>query len=56
MEDSVMDTMYETPSDESIIECTINEDVINGLDEPELKYASKVKRKPENKKKTKKSA
>lgn len=56
MEDSVMDTMYETPSDESIVECTINEDVINGLDEPELKYVSKVKKKPENKKKTKKSA
>ncbi len=38
VEEAVMDIMYETPSDSSIIECVINADVINGLADPELKY------------------
>lgn len=42
MENSVMDIMYETPSDESIRECIVNEDVINGLADPELKYNSVI--------------
>lgn len=42
MENAVMDIMYETPSDESIKECIINEDVINGLADPELKYNSVI--------------
>lgn len=52
IENSVMDIMYETPSDESIKECIINEDVINGLAEPELKYNSVI---PSAKKATKKN-
>ena len=31
LENAVMDIMYETPSDETIKECIVNEDVINGL-------------------------
>lgn len=46
LENSVMDIMYETPSDETIKECIVNEDVINGLADPELKYNSVV---PKNK-------
>lgn len=42
MENAVMEIMYETPSDESIKECIINEDVINGLADPELKYNSVI--------------
>lgn len=38
MENAVMDTMYETPSDESIEECIINEDVINGFADAQLVY------------------
>ena len=38
MENAVMDIMYETPSDESITECIVNEDVVNGHADPELKY------------------
>lgn len=38
VEKAVMDAMYEAPSDESIIECIINEDVVKGLADAELKY------------------
>ncbi len=44
VENAVMDTMYETPSDESITECIINGDVINGLADPELKYDTVAKK------------
>ena len=48
MEQTVLDVMYETPSDETIEECIINEDVVNQLADPELKYKnnldSKIKR------------
>ena len=47
-----MDTMYETPSDESITECIINADVINGLADPELKYDAVVKKTGKKKSKT----
>ena len=40
LENAVMDIMYETPSDETIKECIVNEDVINGLADPELVYNS----------------
>ena len=42
MEDTVMDIMYETPSDESIEECIINEDVVNGLADAEIKYSDVI--------------
>lgn len=53
MEQSVMDIMYETPSDESITECIVNEDVINGLADPELKYNSVIPSKKNASKKNK---
>lgn len=53
MEQSVMDIMYETPSDESITECIVNEDVINGLADPELKYNSVISSKKNASKKNK---
>ena len=53
LENAVMNTMYETPSDESIAECIITEDVINGDAEPEIKYDTKSKKKD---KKAEKSA
>ena len=49
LEAAVMNTMYETPSDETITECIITEDVINNGAEPELKYNSKSKSKKSNK-------
>ena len=45
LEAAVMNTMYETPSDETIKECIITEEVINDGAEPELKYNSKTKEK-----------
>lgn len=45
LEASVMNTMYETPSDDDITECIITEDVINNGAEPELKKSSKSKKK-----------
>jgi ATP-dependent Clp protease ATP-binding subunit ClpX len=56
IESSVMDIMYETPSDESITECIVNEDVINGHADPELKYNSVVKKKTSSKKSKEKTA
>ncbi len=50
LEDAVMDTMYETPSDETITECIVNADVINGYADPELKYSSVIKKKSSKKK------
>lgn len=55
LENSVMDIMYETPSDETIKECIVNEDVINGLADPELIYKS-VARKSRAKKDNDKTA
>ena len=52
VEGAVMDTMYETPSDESITGCIINADVINGLAAPELKYKSMISKKTGKKNKT----
>ena len=49
LEAAVMNTMYETPSDETIKECIITEEVINDGAEPELKYNSKTKSKKSNK-------
>lgn len=40
MEKSVMDIMYETPSDETIEECIITEEVVDGTASPELIYKS----------------
>ena len=34
--------MYEKPSDETIEECIINEDVVNQLADPELKYKNNL--------------
>mgnify|MGYP007121640935 FL=1 len=47
-----MDIMYETPSDETIKECIVNEDVINGLADPELVYNSVIGKKKAKKIKT----
>ena len=45
MENAMMDVMYELPSEEAVVGCTITKDVINGEGEPILK-----KRKKESKK------
>ena len=50
IENAVMDTMYETPSDENIATCIITEEVINDGAKPELKYHSDSKSKKKNKK------
>ena len=34
MESVMMDTMYEIPSDDSIVECVITKDAVDGKDEP----------------------
>ena len=52
LENAVMDIMYETPSDETIKECIVNEDVINGLADPELVYNSVIGKKTAKKNKT----
>lgn len=49
LENAVMDTMYETPSDETISECIITEDVINNNEAPEIKTNSKIKKNKTNK-------
>ena len=53
LENAVMDIMYETPSDETIKECIVNEDVINGLADPELVYNSVIGKKTAKKNKGK---
>lgn len=53
LENAVMDIMYETPSDETIKECIVNEDVINGLADPELVYNSVIGKKNAKKNKDK---
>ena len=53
LENAVMDIMYETPSDETIKECIVNEDVINGLADPELVYNSAIGKKKAKKNKDK---
>lgn len=53
LENAVMDIMYETPSDETIKECIVNEDVINGLSDPELVYNSVIGKKKAKKNKDK---
>ena len=53
LENAVMDIMYETPSDETIKECIVNEDVINGLADPELVYNSVIDKKTAKKNKDK---
>ena len=53
LENAVMDIMYETPSDETIKECIVNEDVINGLADPVLVYNSVIGRKKAKKNKDK---
>ena len=53
LENAVMDIMYETPSDETIKECIVNEDVINGLADPELVYNSVIGKKKAKKSKDK---
>ncbi len=56
IENAVMDTMYETPSDETIKACIINEDVVNGLADAELVYNSRVNKNDTTKKKKGKTA
>ena len=51
IENVIMDIMYETPSDESIKECIINEVVVNGLADPEIIYNSVIPKKNTTKKK-----
>ena len=53
LENAVMDIMFETPSDETIKECIVNEDVINGLADPELVYNSVIGKKKAKKNKDK---
>lgn len=53
LENAVMDIMYETPSDETIKECIVNEDVINGLADTELVYNSVIGKKKAKKNKDK---
>ena len=53
LENAVMDIMYETPSDETIKECIVNEDVINGLADPEIVYNSVIGKKKAKKNKDK---
>ena len=53
LENAVMDIMNETPSDETIKECIVNEDVINGLADPELVYNSVIGKKKAKKNKDK---
>ena len=53
LENAVMDIMYETPSDERMKECIVNEDVINGLADPELVYNSVIGKKKAKKNKDK---
>ena len=53
LENAVMDIMYETPSDETIKECIVNEDVIDGLADPELVYNSVIGKKTAKKNKDK---
>lgn len=53
LENAVTDIMYETPSDETIKECIVNEDVINGLADPELVYNSVIGKKKAKKNKDK---
>ena len=53
LENAVMDIMYESPSDETIKECIVNEDVINGLADPELVYNSVIDKKKAKKNKDK---
>lgn len=50
IESVIMDTMYEVPSDASVIECIINGDVVNGYADPELKYESAAAKKAAQKK------
>ena len=50
IENAVMDTMYETPSDDNIATCIITEEVINDGAKPEIKYNSDSKTKKKNKK------
>lgn len=42
MENTMMDTMYKVPSDESILRCAINEDVVNGKAEPEIVCGERI--------------
>ena len=51
LENAVMDIMYETPSDETIKECIVNEDVINGIADNELVYNSVIGKKKAKKNK-----
>ena len=37
MEKTMMDVMYETPSDDTIVSCTITEDAVTGDGEPDIK-------------------
>ncbi len=44
MEQSMMEIMYEIPSDENVVKCIVNEEVINSGAQPELDYKkSKLK-------------
>lgn len=43
MENAMMDVMYELPSEKSVVNCKITEDVISGKGEPELEYKKEKK-------------
>ncbi|NLO09225.1 MAG: ATP-dependent Clp protease ATP-binding subunit ClpX [Clostridiales bacterium] len=56
MESSMMDTMFEIPSDASIVKCIITREVIQGKEKPKLIMAEEgVVRKPQVKRSSKKS-
>ena len=41
MENAMMDVMFEVPSEEDVVGCTITKDVIEGTGEPVLELAGK---------------
>lgn len=51
IENTVIDLMYEIPSDQSVKECIINEDVVNGLADAEIIYNSVIAKKTTTRKK-----
>lgn len=44
MENSMMDVMYELPSEDNVVSCRITEEVINGEGEPVLEFSAKSKK------------
>ncbi|MCR5719835.1 MAG: ATP-dependent protease ATP-binding subunit ClpX, partial [Lachnospiraceae bacterium] len=44
MEDVMMDTMYEIPSDDTVLECIVTKDSVNGETTPEVIHKEKLKK------------